>query len=133
MPIGERIAELGVSHVPAGGADHLGIWRAKRVLAEAAARGALGFSDGVFGLDITGEWVAPPAGHAGWYPSSDTGGRDRLLALDPETADVCPWLGGDGWVLGNWTAHRCVLPEAEAEAARVRVSDADRRRYFELA
>ena len=30
-------------------------------------------------------------------------------------------------------AHRCVLLEAEAEAARLRVSDADRARYFELA
>ncbi len=65
MLIGDRIAELGVSHVHAGGADHLGIWRAKRVSAETAARGTLGFSDGVFGLDIAGEWVAPPAGHGG--------------------------------------------------------------------
>jgi glutamine synthetase len=30
-------------------------------------------------------------------------------------------------------AHRCLMLEAEAEAARVRVSDADRLRYFELA
>lgn len=106
MLIGDRIAELGVSHVHAGGADHLGIWRAKRVSAETAARGTLGFSDGLFGLDIAGEWVAPPAGHGGWYPSSDAGYPDMLLALDPATAVVCPWLGGDGWVLGNW-----ILPD----------------------
>ena len=30
-------------------------------------------------------------------------------------------------------AHRCVLLEAEAEAARLRVSTEDRARYFELA
>jgi glutamine synthetase len=30
-------------------------------------------------------------------------------------------------------AHRCVMLEAEAEAARLRVGDEDRKRYFELA
>jgi glutamine synthetase len=102
MQIGDRIAELGVSHVHVGGADHLGVWRGKRVAAETAARGRIGFSDGVFGLDIAGEWVAPPAGHAGWYPSADAGYPDTLLALDATTAVACPWLGGEAWVLGDW-------------------------------
>ena len=102
MQIGDRIAALGVSHVHAGGADHLGVWRGKRVAAGTAARGRIGFSDGVFGLDIAGEWVPPPAGHTGWYPSSDAGYPDMLLALDEATAVACPWLGGEGWVLGDW-------------------------------
>jgi glutamine synthetase len=104
MQIADRLAELGVGHVHAGGADHLGVWRGKRVVAATAARGRIGFSDGVFGLDIAGEWVAPPAGHEGWYPSSGAGYPDMLLALDSATAVVCPWLGGEAWVLGEWLA-----------------------------
>jgi glutamine synthetase len=102
MLIADRIAELGIAHVHAGGADHLGVWRAKRVQAATAARGTLGFSDGLFGLDIAGTWVTPPADHRGWYPNSDAGYPDALLELDPATAVVCPWLDHEAWVLGNW-------------------------------
>ena len=102
MQIADWLAASGVTHVHAGGADHLGVWRAKRVSAETAARGRLGFSDGVFGLDIAGDWVPAPDGHVGWYPSSDAGYPDLQLVLDPATATVGPWLGGEGWVLGEW-------------------------------
>jgi glutamine synthetase len=102
MQIADWLGAHEVAHVHAGGADHLGVWRAKRVSAASAARGRLGFSDGVFGLDIAGEWVAPPDDHAGWYPSSDAGYPDMQLLLDPTTATVCPWLGGEGWLLGEW-------------------------------
>lgn len=102
MQIADRLADLGATHVHAGGADHLGLWRAKRVAVATAARGALGFSDGVFGLDLAGEWVPAPPGHLGWYPSSDAGYPDMQLVLDPATAVACPWLGGEAWLLGEW-------------------------------
>src|SRR3954454_10676309 len=102
MQIADWLADHGLAHGPAGGADHLGVWRAKRVAADTAARGRLGFSDGIFGLDIAGAWVPPPDGHRGWYPSSDAGYPDMELELDPATATICPWLGGEGWLLGDW-------------------------------
>jgi len=102
MQIADWLAEHGIEHVHAGGADHLGVWRGKRVSAATAARGRLGFSDGVFGLDIGGDWVPAPPAHPGWYPSSDAGYPDMQLVLDAGTAAVCPWLGGEAWLLGEW-------------------------------
>ncbi len=102
MSIGDWLEERGIAHVHAGAADHLGIWRGKRVSASVAAGGDVGFSDGVFGLDIAGAWVAPPAGHAGWYPSADAGYPDMRLVLDPATALIAGWLDGEAVVLGEW-------------------------------
>ena len=103
MQIGDRIAELGVSHVHAGGADHLGVWRGKRVAAGTAARGP----DRILRRRLRTRHRRRVGGAAradtpGWYPSSDAGYPDMLLALDEATAVACPWLGGEGWVLGDW-------------------------------
>ena len=100
------LTDQGVGHVHAGAADHLGIWRGKRLstaTAVAAAEGhGVAFSEGLFGLDIAGGWVEPPAGYEGWYPSASEGFPDIALQLLPETATVAPWLDGEAWVLGSW-------------------------------
>ena len=62
----------------------------------------MAFSEGLFGLDIAGGWVEPPAGYEGWYPSAGEGYPDVVLQLLPETATVAPWLDGEAWVLGSW-------------------------------
>jgi glutamine synthetase len=102
MSLAAWLADRGIEHVHAGAADHLGIWRGKRVSVTAAAAGPIGFSDGVFGLDFAGEWVPAPAGHTGWYPSSYAGYPDMRLALDGETALEASWLDGEAMVLGSW-------------------------------
>ena len=77
--------------------------------AVAAAEGhGVAFSEGLFGVDIAGGWVEPPAGYEGWYPSAGEGYPDAVLRLLPETATVAPWLDGEAWVLGSW--H---LPDGE--------------------
>ena len=100
------LADQGAGHVHAGAADHLGIWRGKRLPAATAVAAAEGhgvaFSEGLFGLDIAGGWVEPPAGYEGWYPSASEGYPDIVLQLLPETATVAPWLDGEAWVLGSW-------------------------------
>jgi glutamine synthetase len=73
-------------------------------------------------------------------PAPTRGNTDELADLEllPRTpaeavaalrraTDLTAIIGSD------LVAHRCVMLEAEAEAARVRVSEADRERYFELA
>jgi glutamine synthetase len=122
----------GIAYVHAGGADHLGIWRGKRVSAAVAASGSIGFSDGVFGLDIAGEWVSPPAGYATWYPSAAAGYPDMELMLDATTARVAPWLDGEAVVLGDWTAPVCPRTNLRASLERLATLGLGLRAAFEL-
>jgi glutamine synthetase len=96
----------GVEHVHAGGVDHLGTWRGKRLTRRTAVESLDGhgvaFSDVFWALTIAEDWIIPPAEHAGYFPVKETGYPDIFLRLEPETAIVAPWLGGEAWVLGSW-------------------------------
>ena len=122
------LAEHRVDHVHAGAADHLGIWRGKRMPAAAAVAAAEGhgvaFSEGVFGLDIAGGWVEPAADHEGWYPSAGEGYPDVFVRLLPETATVAPWLDGEAWVLGSWHLPGGDPVPVDPRACLARVLDA---------
>jgi glutamine synthetase len=107
--LADWLADRDVAHVHVGASDHLGIWRGKRMASAAfvaaAGKSGVAFSEGLFGLDIAGAWVDPPAGHPGWYPSARGGYPDMFLQLAPETATVAPWLHGEAFVLGSWHLH----------------------------
>ncbi len=80
------------------------------------------------GLDERAEPPPPTEGNTDELPGLELLPRtpaEAVAALRADTA-LTATLGAD------LVAHRCVMLEAEAEAARVRVSDADRLRYFEL-
>jgi glutamine synthetase len=73
-------------------------------------------------------------------PPPTLGNCDELEGLEllPRTpAEAVAALRADqaltALVGADLVEHRCVMLEAEAEAARLRVSEADRARYFELA
>ena len=125
-------------HVHAGGVDHLGTWRGKRFTRgtyEAGARGhGLPFSDVFWAITIAEDLVEPPSpDHPRYFPRKETGFPDVYLRPDPETLRRVPWLGGEGWALGEWhlpdgspvpldprAALRRVLDAATARGLRVR-------------
>ncbi|MDX6378857.1 MAG: glutamine synthetase, partial [Gaiellaceae bacterium] len=83
----------------------------------------------VAGLDARTEPPSPTLGNSDELPDLELLPCTPTEAVASLRADqtLTAALGAD------LVAHRCLMLEAEAEAARVRVSDADRLRYFELA
>ena len=83
----------------------------------------------VLGLDAAREPPPPTLGNTDELENLELLPRtptEAVAALRKAT-DLTALVGPD------LVAHRCVMLEAEAEAARLRVSEADRERYFELA
>jgi glutamine synthetase len=127
-------------HVHAGGVDHLGTWRGKRFTRATYEQGAAGhglpFSDVFWALTIAEDLVEPPApDHPRYFPRKETGFPDVLLRPDPTTLRAVPWLGGEGWALGDWhlpdgrpvpldprAALRRVVDAAAARGLRVRAA-----------
>ena len=80
----------------------------------ARAGTGLPFSDVFWAITIAEDLVEPPSpDHPRYFPRKETGFPDVYLRPDPATLRRVPWLGGEGWALGEW--H---LPDGCARAAR---------------
>jgi glutamine synthetase len=81
------------------------------------------------GLDAGADPPAPTLGNCDELDGLELLPRTPAAAVAAlrADADLTALIGAD------LTEHRCAMLEAEAEAARLRVSETDRARYFELA